>query len=44
MKGGSVHNFQHFTGKKGKKGVRRKSRNRLRKKRVHKNKYALKSV
>jgi len=38
MKGGKVHNFQHFTGKKGKK-QKRKSRNRARIKRVHKNKY-----
>ena len=40
MKGGMVHNNQHFTGKKGKsKQNGRKSRNRMRKKRIHKNKY-----
>ena len=40
MKGGVVHNNHHFTGKKGKQN-RRKSRNRMRKKRVHKNKYEI---
>ncbi len=40
MKGGTVHNNHHFTGKKGKnKQNNRKSRNRMRKKRVHVNKY-----
>lgn len=38
MKGGSVHNCNHFTGKKAHKPTR-KSKNKLKKKRVHINKY-----
>jgi hypothetical protein len=38
MKYGYSHNNSHFTGKRGKR-VKRKSRNRQKVKRVHKNKY-----
>ena len=37
MKGGNMHNFQHFTGKKSKAGKHRKKKIKV--KRIHKNKY-----